>query len=683
MTVKNPLLTPSPLPYELPPFADIRLEHVPPAFDAALDEHNAEIAAIVDAAEPTWGNTVEALEASGQTLKRVAAWFFNLQGTDSNEEMDAVAADIVPRLSAHTDAIYQNAQLYARIRDVSVPDDAESARLHSWLLRRFERRGAALDEAGKARLSELNQRLSVLSEQFGRNLLADTRQLAVRFDDAEELAGLSTSRVEAAAAYAAETGTDGWVLPIELPTVQSDQAVLEDPAARARLYEASQARGTGTNVPVLLEAVRLRAERARLLGYDTHADYVIAEETAGDASAARDLLFDLAPAASANAAAERKLAGELADVPVEGADWPYWESKLRERDLNLDEDELRRYFPLDQVLVDGVFFAARRLYGIDVVRCPDLAGYHDDVDVWEVLDADGTGLGLLLTDYFARPSKRGGAWMSTFVDQSRLLGKRPVVVNVLGIAKPVDGSQPLLSMDQVTTLFHEFGHGLHGLLSDVRYPSFSGTSVPRDWVEFPSQINENWAFDPAVVRNFARHVDTGEVIPDELLDAVVEARQFGQGFATSEYLAAAIIDLAWHSLTPEEAEAVGVSLDAIHAFEERALSEAGLDVEELAPRYRSTYFNHIFAGGYSAGYYSYLWAEALDADGFDWFTETGAAGAAGSDEAARRAGEKFRGLVLSKGASVEYGEAFERLRGRAKDVGPLLRRRGLAGADVR
>ncbi len=683
MTEKNPLLTPSPLPYELPPFAEIRLAHVLPAFDVALEEHNAEIAAIVEAPEPTWANTVEALEAAGQTLERVAAWFFNLQGTDSTEEMDAVAAEIVPRLSAHTDAIYQNARLYARLRDVEVPDDSESARLHDLLLRRFQRRGAALDEAGKARLSELNQRLSVLSEQFGRNLLADTRKLAVRFDDAAALAGLSTARIDAAAAYARETGTDGYVLPLELPTVQSDQAVLDDPAARARLYEASQSRGAETNVPVLLEAVRLRAERARLLGYDTHADYVIAEETAGSADAARDLLFDLAPAASANAGAERKLAGEEAGEPVTGADWPYWETKVRERDLNLDEDELRQYFPLDRVLVDGVFFAAKRLYGIDVTRREDLVGYHDDVAVWEVTDADGTGLGLLLTDYLARPSKRGGAWMSSFVDQSQLLGRRPVVVNVLGIAKPADGSQPLLTIDQVTTLFHEFGHALHGLLSDVRYPTLSGTSVPRDWVEFPSQINENWAFDPAVVRNFARHVDTGEVIPDRLLDAVIEARQFGQGFATSEYLAAAIIDLAWHSLTREQAAEVGSSRADIEAFEQNALAEAGLDVEELAPRYRSTYFNHIFAGGYSAGYYSYLWAEALDADGFDWFAETGAAGAQGTDDAAREAGERFRELVLSKGASTDYGEAFEALRGRAKDVGPLLRRRGLAGADVR
>ena len=364
-----------------------------------------------------------------------------------------------------------------------------------------------------------------------------------------------------------------------------------------------------------------------------------------------------------------ELAGELAGEELSGADWPYWQAKVRERDFSLDEDELSQYFPLRQVLVDGVFHAAEKLYGITVEQREDLHGYAEGVDVWEVSDADGTGLGLLLTDYRARPSKRGGAWMSSFVGQSGLQGRRPVVVNVMSITHPVDGSEPLLTIDQVTTLFHEFGHALHGLLSNVRYPTLAGTNVPRDWVEFPSQINENWAFDPDIARHYARHVDTGEVIPQELLDAVLAARQFGQGFATSEYLAAAIIDLAWHSLTPEEADKV----TSISDFESKALAEAGLVVEELAPRYRSTYFNHIFGGGYSAGYYSYLWAEALDADGFDWFTEA-------ADK--RAAGEAFREHILSRGASLDYADAFRRLRGRDKDVTPLLRRRGLAGVEL-
>lgn len=666
----NPLLVPSTLPYQLPDFRSIRLDHAVEAFDIALAQQETEIAAITsEESAPTWENTVEALEASGAMLDRVTAWLFNLQGTDSNDELDAAIAAMVPRLSAHSDAIYQDSALYQRLLGVPVPDDAESARLHELLLRRFTRRGAGLDAAGKARLAEINQRLSTLSEQFGRTLLADTRELAVLFDDPAALAGLSDSRIASARAAAEEAGKQGWLIPIELPTVQSDQLVLSDPAARAALYEAAQRRGVESNRDNLLEQVRLRAERARLLGYDTHADYVIAEETAGTADAARALLFDLAPAAAANADAERKLAGELAEEDLAAADWPYWQAKVRERDYSLDEEELSKYFPLDRVLVDGVFHAAHLLYGITVVPRPDLHGYAAGVDVWEVLDADGEGLGLLLTDYRARPSKRGGAWMSSFVGQSQLLGARPVVVNVMSITHPVDGSQPLLTIDQVTTLFHEFGHALHGLLSDVRYPTLAGTNVPRDWVEFPSQINENWAFDPSIVRNYARHVDTGETIPAPLLDAVIAARQFGQGFATSEYLAAAIIDLAWHSLTPEQAATVS----DIEGFEQEALEEAGLIVDELAPRYRSTYFNHIFGGGYSAGYYSYLWAEALDADGFDWFSR---------EPDLRAAGEKFRSHILSRGASLDYADAFRALRGRDKDVTPLLRRRGLAGVSL-
>lgn len=683
MTASNPLLQPSDLPYQLPNFAQITTAHFLPAFETALREHEAEIAEILAEDTPTWSNTVEALETAGQSLQRVAAVFFNLQGTDSSPEFDEIAGQVVPRLSAHSDAIYQNPQLYQRLQAITAPADTESRRLHEYLLRAFRRRGADLDEVGKARLSEINQRLSVLSETFGRNLLQDTKDLAVRFGDPAELAGLSRSRIDAAAAYARDTGAEGWVLPLELPTVQSAQAELENPAAREKLYQASQSRGAKSNVAVLLETVRLRAERAELLGFGTHADYVIAEETAGSAQAAHDLLFDLAPAAAANAAAEHKLLTEAAaeaSAEVGAADWPYWEKQLWQRDFELDTDELRQYFPLNQVLEDGVFFSANRLYGINVTLREDLKGYAEGVQVWEVTDADGSGIGLLLTDYFGRPSKRGGAWMSSFVSQSHLLDTRPVVVNVMGLTKPADGSQPLLSIDEVTTVFHEFGHALHGLLSDVRYPSFSGTSVPRDYVEFPSQINENWAFDPVVVNNYARHIETGEVLVPELLAAVQRSRQFGQGFATSEYLAASIIDLAWHSLSADQSREIGEDAAAISRFEEQALQRAGLVVDELAPRYRSTYFNHIFAGGYSAGYYSYLWAEALDADGFDWFTERGAAGQEPQEQAVREAGQRFRDLVLSRGAASDYAWSYEQLRGRAKDVAPLLKRRGLAGA---
>ena len=675
----NPLLSPSPLPYQLPPFADITVEHYRPAFNEALARHRAEIAAITDnPADPTWENTVEALERSGQDLDRVMAVFGNLSGTDVTEEMEDIAAELYPRLAARYDAMYQNEVLYARIKEATpLADDPEGHRLHDHLLRTFKRKGADLDAAGKARLSEINQRLSALSEEFGRNLMASTRERAVSFTE-EELEGLPAERIASAKADAEALGRDGFVIPLELPTVQSELSRLAREDARGRLYGASASRGSENNIPGLIEAVQLRAERAELLGYATHADYVIAEETAATADAARSMLHDLAPAAAANAAGEQKLLAEEAELNGQGftaADWPYWESKVRARDFSLDEEELRNYFPLNQVLEKGVFAAAERLYGITVTPRDDLDGYAEGVRVWEVIDGNVNhgekGIGLLLTDYFGRPTKRGGAWMSEFVGQSGLLERKPVIVNVMGITKPADGSQPLLSMDEVRTVFHEFGHALHGLLSDVRYPTFAGTNVPRDWVEFPSQINENWALDPQLVKEYARHVETGEPIPDELLAAVTAASEFGQGFATSEYLGASIIDLAWHSLSAAEAAKLEATPEAVAEFEAEALRAAGLDNPLIAPRYRSTYFNHIFAGGYSAGYYSYLWAEALDADGFEWFKEQ-------SDM--RAAGQKFREVILSKGASRDFTEAYREFRGRDKDVTPLLKRRGLAGA---
>ncbi|WP_301924980.1 M3 family metallopeptidase [Corynebacterium glaucum] len=650
----NPLLAPSGLHYQLPDFAAIELSHVEEAFEHALAEHAREISAITTEEQPTWANTMEAFECSGTDLERVLNWFFNLQGTDATEEFDRVADAIVPKLSAHTDSIYQNEELYRRLRELDVPADEESQRLHERTLRQFERRGANLDTAGKIRLQEINQRLSELSERFGRNLLADTQALAVEFTR-EELAGLSEQQLEA------YREGDRFIVPIELPTTQALQAQLERPESRRKLFDASRARGIESNRELIVESARLRKERAQLLGFASHADYVIAEETAGSAAAARALIADLAPAAAANAEMERKLASELAGEELDGADWPYWQARRREEELSIDEAELRKYFPLEQVLVDGAFYAANLLYGITVARREDLRAYRDDVDVWEVKEADGTGIGLLLTDYHARPSKRGGAWMSSFVDQSHLRGTRPVVVNVMSL------SSELLTIDEVTTVFHEFGHALHGLLSDVRYPSLSGTNVPRDWVEFPSQINENYAFAPEIVRNYARHVDTGEVIPDELLEAVRASRQFGQGFDTAEYLAAAAIDLAWHSLEDEVPE-------DIDAFEAEALREVGLDVEGLEPRYRSSWFNHVFGGGYSAGYYSYLWAEALDADGFELVQEVGIG---------REIGQRFRDTILSVGASKDYTEAYTAFRGRGKDTRPLLVRRGLAGVDLK
>ncbi len=667
---------PSKLPYQLPDFAAISVSDFRPGFTAGLAAQRAEINEIVtNPAAPTWENTVLALERSGQMLHRVRSVFFNLLNTDKTDELETIAAEIAPELAAHADAIYLNEQLYQRIEQAEPPADAESQRLKDYLLRQFRRRGAQLSPADKQEVAQINERLSVLTDTFNRNLAADTQTLAVSFESETELAGLSSARIAAAHVDAQIRGRDGFVLPLSLPTIQPEQAQLESASSRRKMYETSKKRGETSNAEVVVELAQLRAKRAELLGFRSHAGYVIAEETAGSADAARRMILELSPAAATNANHELKLIQETTSDDITAADWPYWEAKLRAEDFNVDEQELSCYFPLNQVLEDGVFYAARLLYGITMERRTDLKGYAEGVDVWEVKEETGEGIGLLLTDYFARPSKRGGAWMSSFVNQSELLGHKPVVVNVMSITKPADGSEPLLSLDEVRTLFHEFGHALHGLFSQVQYPSFSGTNVPRDYVEFPSQINENWAFVPLVLNNYAKHVETGEVIPPELVTAIKLAQHWGQGFATVEYLAACIIDLAWHSLSTKQAEALSPA--QVTEFEHQALALAGLDLEQIAPRYHSTYFSHVFGGGYSASYYSYLWAEILDADGFDWFITEGAAE---EPELARLAGQRFRDLVLSRGGADDYTTAFETLRGRPKDVSALLRRRGLAGA---
>ncbi|MGO3362987.1 MAG: M3 family metallopeptidase [Corynebacterium sp.] len=686
-SVNNPLLQPSDLDHELPDFASIRVQDLVPDFRTGVVDHQAEIAAIVaNPEEPTWENTMEALESSGQLLERVLAIAFNYAGTDATDDVIGVEETIAPELSAHTSEVNLDRGLFERVS--SLPEQAEgseeAALLEHWL-RRFRRGGAALDDAGRDELRTIDSRLAELSTKFGRNLVAATEAGAVLFTEEDSLAGLSESRKAQLRADAGESGQDGWLVRLGLPSVQPILEDLDDPDARARISAASRSRGEDLNSGIVLEIVRLRARRAELLGYANHAEFVAEEETAGTVAAVDELLSTVTPAAVANAAGEYKRAADKAVTSgasgdLTEADWPYWAAKLRAEELSVDEGEIRKYFPLDRVLRDGAFYAATRLYGIKVVPREDLVGYHPDVDVWEVLDTDGSSIGLLLTDMYARPTKRGGAWMSAFVEQNNLLGQAPVVVNVLNIAKPAAGEQALLTIDEVTTVFHEFGHGLHGLLSDVRYPSLSGTNVPRDFVEFPSQINENWALEPEVLSNYARHADTGEPLPAELVEAVKEQAKWGQGFSTAEYLGASWLDLAWHRLSVEEAEAV----TDIASFEKEALEAAGIgDVTALAPRYASTYFNHIFAGGYSADYWSYLWAEVLDADGFEGFVDTDAAGVASPDpDDVRFAGERFRRMILSRGATIEYDDAFWMFRGKQRSVEPLLRRRGLAGSDA-
>ncbi|WP_199432362.1 M3 family metallopeptidase [Qaidamihabitans albus] len=683
MTVAdNPLLAASELPYGLPPFDRIADEHYLPAFEAGIAEQAAEAEKIANNTEPaTFDNTVVALERSGRLLNRVASVFFNLAASHTNDTIRQVQAEIAPRLAAHHDAIHLDPRLSARIeglyrRRETLELDAESA----WLLRRyhldFQRAGAGLPEEDQARLRELNEELSTLSTRFQDNLLADTNDLAVVVADRAELAGLSEDSIAAAAEAAATHGEEGrYLLKLNLPTAQPALASLENRELRERVFRASVSRGNRgnehDNSAVLARIAMLRAERAALLGYPHHAAYAIEDQTAGSAEVALGLLNRLAPVAVVNAQAEAidlqeeiKAGGE--DFPLRPWDWAYYAERVRRRRFDIDDAELRPYFELERVLVDGVFYAATRLYGLSFTERHDLPTYHPDVRVFEVTDADGSALGLFLGDYYTRDSKRGGAWMNNYVEQSRLFGEHPVVVNNLNIARPPEGEPALLTFDEVITAFHEFGHALHGLLSDVRYPMFSGASVPRDFVEFPSQVNEMWALWPEVLANYARHHRTGEPLPQRLVDRLEESRQHGEGFSTTEYLAAALLDQTWHGIGAD------MRVDDVERFETEALEKAGVSLETVPPRYRSTYFAHVFSGGYSAGYYSYVWSEVLDADSVEWFRENGGL--------TRTNGNHFRQELLARGGSVDPMEAFRAFRGRDPRIEPLLERRGLTGA---
>lgn len=674
----NPLLTASTLPLGLPAFADIRPEHFPEAFDAGMAEHLAQVRAIADADTPaTFENTIVALERSGDLLSRASMVFFNLISSVASAELQAIETEYSPKLSAHRDAVTLDPALFARIariRDAAEDLDPES--MH--LLERYHLdrvlAGAELDEAGRSALQGLNQRLSRLSTRFRQQLQQSMEAEAVLLTEPTELAGLSDRQIASARAAAAGAGHEqGWLFPMLLPTPQPVLTQLADRAVRERVHRASverAGRGALDNGPLAIEIARTRAERARLLGFENHAAAQVADQTAGSVATVDEMLSAVVVPAVRNAAAEAAtLSARAAADGVELAawDWLYYAEKIRSEQFEVDTASLTDWFELDRVLHDGVFHAATALYGITFRLRTDLAGYHPDVRVWEVLEEDGTPLGLFLGDFLARPGKRGGAWMDSLVLQSHLLGTRPVVLNNLNVPAPGAGEPVLLTLDEVDTLFHEFGHALHGLFSDVRYPRLSGTNVPRDFVEYPSQVNEMWVRWPQVLHHYARHVRTGEPIDAAVLDRLEEATRFGQGFGTTEFLAATVLDQAWHRIGPDEI------IDSAQNFEAAALENAGLAVDLVPPRYGTTYFQHIFAGGYSAGYYSYLWSEILDAETVEWFTEHG-----GLD---RSAGETFRRTLLGVGGSKDALQAFRDLRGRDADIGPLLRRRGLETSD--
>ena len=677
----NPFFAASPLPYQLPPFDRVDDAHYRPAFERGMAEQIAEIAAIAGASDPpTFENTIIPLETSGRLLDRVASTFFSLASADTNDAINAIRNEMAPRLAAHTDRILLDGDLFARVEALyeqrtALDLDDESRRLVEEYYVDFVRAGARLSDAGKERMQAINARLAALSSRFTQNVLDEVNASAVVVDSREELAGLSEGRIAATVAAAAARDLEGqFVIPLLNTSGQPALDSLEDRGLRERITRTSLARnsrgGEYDNRGVITEMARLRAERAAMLGYPNHAAYILERQTARTVAAVNERLASLAPPAVANAEREAAdlqamAAAEGADLDLAAWDWSYYTEKVRAERYAFDASQLRPYFEMDNVLENGVFFAANRLYGLTFEARPELPVYHPDVRVWEVFDAGGAPLGLFLGDFYARPSKRGGAWMNAYVSQSHLLGTSPVVANHLNVPKPPDGEPTLLTFDEVTTMFHEFGHALHGFFSDVRYPYFAGTSVPRDFVEYPSQVNEMWATWPEVLRNYAVHHETGEPMPADLLDKVLATQQFNQGFATTEYLAASLLDQAWHQLTAEEVpDAAGVE-----AFEAAALEAAGVALDTVPPRYRSTYFSHIWSSGYSAGYYSYIWSEVLDADSVEWFKENGGL--------RRGNGDHFRSTLLSKGGSIEAMDLFRAFRGADPDIRPLLVRRGL------
>ncbi len=672
----NPFAHPSTLAFELPPFSLIREEHYLPAFQAGMQQQLDEVQAILNTpGDATFDNTIVALERSGKILERVSLVFFNKTSSDTNDALEAMRAEIAPKLSAHHDAIMLNPKFFARIKGLF--DNRESLNLSSedaWLLEKYYKdliqAGAHLSDAQRARLTELNGALSKLSTQFSKNLLADTNELAVVVESIEELDGLTQNQIAAAATAATERGLTGkWLLAQVNFTGNPLLDSLTNRGLRQRIMQSSLQKGNQNNAndnkKILLEMVKLRAERAQLFGVKSHAEHITAVQTAENPGNVHAMLKKIAPAAVKNAQLEAQDLKKSAGTDIESWDWGFYTEKVRLEKYSIDTAKMQPYFELERVLHDGVFFAANKLFGITFKERPDLITYHLEARAFEVSNEDGTPLGLFIGDFFTRDSKRGGAWMNSLVKQNFLLNQLPVVVNNLNIPKPPSGQPALLTLDFTTTLFHEFGHALHGLLSQVKYPRVSGTAVQRDFVEFPSQVNEMWIMWPEVLNNYARHYETGEVMPQEWVDSLNAASTFNEGFATTSYLAAAVLDLAWHSLNSEEAALI----HDVEAFEAKALADYGLDFAPVPTRYRSTYFSHIFDGGYSAGYYGYIWSEVLDADTVDWFKENGGL--------LRTNGDHFRDSLLGRGGSIDSMQMFRNFRGRDSKIEPLLKRRGL------
>jgi len=687
MAADNPFAHVSKLPFEMPPFDRIRDADYTPAFEEGMREQLKEVAAIAHDAKPaTFENTIVALERSGRLLDRVATVFFNLNACNTDHEMQEIDTALAPKLAAHHDAIFLDAALWKRVdalygRRESLGLDPESLQLLTRYHTQFVRAGAQLSGADQKRLRAINEETSTLTTRFRQNVLKATADGAVVVDKIADLDGLTPLQIGAAAQAAADRGLkDKWVIALQNTTNQPILASLINRGLRERIYRASVGRGLAgatDNREAIAQLVKLRAERARLLGYPDHAAYVLEDESAGNPAAVADMIRQVAPAALKRAREEAADIQKLIDrqaaargVPsftLQPWDWFFYSEQVRKAHYDFDQAQVAPYFELERVMRDGLFYAAHELYGLSFSERKDLPVYQPDVRVFEVSDADGKPLALFLADYFARDNKQGGAWMNSYVSQSKLLGQRPVVANHLNIPKPQPGQPVLLTFEEVTGMFHEFGHAIHGMLSNVRYPLLSGTAVPRDFVEYPSQYNEMWAREPKVVAHYANDYRSGAPMPPELLAKVLAAQKFNQGYATLEYIEAAQVDLAWHLIDSGQAPAAS----SVPGFEAAALRDAGLEYVPIQPRYHSGYFSHIFAGGYSAGYYAYLWSEVLARDTGQWFHTHGGL--------TRENGDTLRRMVLSRGRTDDPKVLFRNFYGRAPEIEPLLEYRGLAG----
>jgi peptidyl-dipeptidase Dcp len=679
LPASNPFAAPSTLPYQAPDFRAIRESDYRPAYEAGMRQQIAEIEAVANqSAAPTFDNTILPLERSGAILTRVSKVFNALTSAHTTDTLQAIQEEVAPRLANHYDAIFLNDKLYQRVKSLYDRRDAlglnqQQKALVEYYNRNFVRAGANLSEADKSKLRELNQEESKLTTEFQSRLLAATKAGALIIDDVKLLDGMSEGEIAAAAAAAKQRSLEGkWVIPLQNTTQHPAQASLKNRAVRERLFIASTTRaehnGSNDTRGLVKRLAELRSERAKLLGFSNYSAFALDNQMAGNPVNATKLLSDLVPASTAKARSEIRQMQDLIDKEKGGFklapwDYQYYAEQVRKARYALDESQLKPYFELGRVLEDGVFFAANKLYGLTFKERKDIPVYHPDVRVFEVFDSDGKPLALFYADYFKRDEKGGGAWMDNFVDQNALTGTKPVIFNVANFTKPAAGQPALLTFSDVTTMFHEFGHALHGMLSNVQYPTISGTNTPRDFVEFPSQFNEHWALDPTVFANYAKHYQTGAPMPQELVTKIRNARTFNQGFATTEYLAASLLDIAWHTIPP------GTPQQEVDAFEAAALKRFDIALPEIPPRYRTTYFSHIWPGGYASSYYAYLWSEVLDHDAFAWFVENGGL--------TRANGQRFREMVLSRGLTQDVATLYKNFRGRDPDVKYLIIERGL------